>query len=110
MYMQLNMIFSKLFGNRWTFLKKVPNYSYTVEIILILHFSRYICMLETGVHQKTVIKRHCIQGYLEPSLHGVMTDKLEKILLNISTLQKEITPFKKGKTCGSITYCLGMWL
>ena len=66
-----------IFGTGGPFKKKVPNYSYTVEIILILHLSRYICMLETGVHQKTVIKRHCSRG-LEPSPHGVMTDKLEK--------------------------------
>lgn len=75
MYVQLNMIFSYL--EQVDLAKKVPNYSYTVEIILILLLSRYIYMLETGVHQKTVIKTHCSQG-LEPSPRGVMTDKLEK--------------------------------
>lgn len=75
MYVQLRMIFWYL--EQVDLSEKVPNYSYTVEIILILHLSRYICMLETGVHQKTVIERHCSRG-LEPSPLGVMTDELEK--------------------------------
>ena len=50
--------------------KKVPNYSHTVEIILILDLSRYVSMGETGVHQTTVI-RETLQSGLEPSPHRV---------------------------------------